>query len=84
MKIIGMALLALALTGCGAMSGIENPDRSSYFIVSEGGADGLSKLVTGGVQYCKVTQHNLGATAFNVTVTYDGESCLVEATTSDR
>jgi hypothetical protein len=55
----------------------------AYFLVSKGGVSGIVHAISGGVQYCKVTQANLGATDFEVNVQWDGEVCNVNATTKD-
>jgi len=80
---IRISFLLLLLTGCAATPLTDNPD-AGYFLVSKGGVSGVVQMISGGVQYCKVTQSNLGSTTFNVSVKYDGDTCLVEATSSDK
>jgi len=76
-------LLLLFLSGCATTGLVENPD-AGYFLVSKGGVSGVVQMLSGGINYCKVTQSNLGNTAFNVSVKYDGDICLVEAQSSDK
>jgi hypothetical protein len=75
-----LILLTLLLAGC-ATSG-DNP-REAYFMVSKGEASLLYRAFVGGIDYCKVTQYNLGNTEFIAEVQYDGETCTVEATAND-
>lgn len=73
--------LVLLLTGCA--TGGDNPN-ASYFMVSQGDVSLLYKIFAGGVEYCKVTQYNLGSTEFVVDMNYDGKTCVVEASASDK
>jgi hypothetical protein len=41
-------------------------------------------MVTGAVDYCKVSQHNLQGVSFTADVTFNGKECQVQATASDE
>lgn len=85
MKTLVCAVTLLLLSGCAATSytGGEDDD-ASYFLISQGGADGVTKFITGGVQYCKITQKNLQGVEFDVVVEYEDGKCKVEAMSSDK
>jgi hypothetical protein len=74
-------ILFVTLTGCATQG--DNPN-ASYFLVSKGEASFLYRMFMGGVDYCKVTQYNLGSTEFVIDVKYDGEDCKVEASAADE
>lgn len=76
-----VAALAVSLAGCGT---IRDDDDASYFMVSTGRADGLAAMFTGEVEYCKVTQSNLGDSEYAVSVDFDGTDCTVEAIANDK
>lgn len=85
MRALVCVVALLLLNGCAATSytGAGNED-SAYFLISEGGANGITKLVTGDVRYCKITQNNLAGTDFDVNVEYFDGKCKVEAISSDK
>lgn len=85
MRALVCVVALLLLNGCAATSytGGESED-SSYFLISEGGANGITKIVTGDVRYCKITQNNLAGTDFDVSVEYFDGKCKVEAISSDK
>lgn len=85
MKALVCVVALLLLNGCAATSytGGEDTD-SSYFLISEGGANGISKYITGDIRYCKITQKNLAETDFDVNVEYFDGKCKVEALSSDK
>jgi hypothetical protein len=72
-----LLLATLLLTGCATQG--DNPN-ASYFMVSQGEMSLVYRMFVGGVDYCKVTQYNLGGTEFVADVKYDGDTCTVEAT----
>lgn len=84
-KLGSLLLLVALLSACAATSytGGGNED-SAYFLISEGGANGITKIVTGDVRYCKITQNNLAGTEFDVSVEYFDGKCKVEAISSDK
>lgn len=85
MKSIVLAVALLLLGGCAATTRTGGDDpNSSYFLISHGGASGISRIISGGVEYCKITQKNLGTTDFDVSVTYEDGKCKVEALSSDK
>jgi hypothetical protein len=75
-----LVILTLLLAGC-ATSGSNS--REAYFMISKGEASLLYRAFVGGIDYCKVTQYNLGSTEFIAEVKYDGDSCIVEAAAND-
>lgn len=83
MKNTILAALIL-LTGCAIQGADDNPEKAAFFMVSRGDVGWIYKLISGGVDYCKVTQYNLGSTDFEATVDYDGKTCEVTATASDK
>lgn len=80
---IRAALLFLLLSGCGVTAGASSPEKTSYFMVSKGNASLLYKAIVGGIDYCKVTQHNWGGVSFTGEIQYDGEVCTVEVAAGD-
>ena len=72
-----LLVIFVLLSGCATQG--DNPN-ASYFMVSQGDVSLIYKLFAGGVDYCKVTQYNLGSTEFIAEVKYDGDACIVEAT----
>lgn len=72
-------LLLPLLSSCAATGVNDNPDGSAFFLVSKGGVSSIYKMIAGGVDYCKVTQNNLGGTQYTVLVSFDGDKCVVEA-----
>lgn len=76
-----LAFAVVLLTGCATQG--DNPN-ASYFMVSQGEVSLVYRMFFGGVDYCKVTQYNLGGTEFIVDMKYDGEDCRVEASASDE
>lgn len=74
--------LALLLTGCATQD--IDPDKASYFMVSQGDVSLIYKFFAGGVDYCKVTQSNLMKTGYIVELSYDGDKCQVTATAQNQ
>lgn len=70
-------IIVMGVSGCATQGADTNPERASYFLVSQGKVSIIHRLLTGGVDYCKVTQYNLGASDYSATVTYDGKRCTV-------
>lgn len=56
----------------------DNPEKTSFFMVSKGKASSLYQWVAGDIDYCKVTQHNLKGVQFTGEIQYDGDTCTVE------
>lgn len=84
MKVLTIFLFSLVLSnmlGCGATSYLEAADNEGacYWRVSNGGVGKTAKALSGGVQYCQVTKVGDCDLDPNVTVTYDGDNCVVEA-----
>lgn len=78
------AAVAVAVAGCATQGADQHPERAAYFMVSRGEVGIIYRWLTGGVDYCKVTQYNLAGTDFDATVDYDGETCTVSAIASDK
>ena len=74
-----IVLACILLSGCGTINSFDEPNETSFFLVSTGGASLLYKAFVGEVKYCKVTQHNLGSSEYIAEVKYNGEQCVVEA-----
>ena len=82
MKILILPLIIL-LAGCGTTASNKTPGKTSFFMVSKGNASSLYQMIAGGVDYCKVTQHNLQGVQFTGEIKYDGETCAVEVTAGE-
>lgn len=82
-QFLAIAFVAL-LSGCAIQGANENPEQAAFFMVSRGKVSIIHQLLSGGVDYCKVTQYNLGKTDFEADVDYDGKSCKVKAKASDK
>lgn len=80
MSIVGVILLS----GCTTIAGIENPEKTSYVMVSTGEASLVYKALVGGVEYCKVSQNNLLGVVFDGEIEWDGEKCVVTIVAGDN
>jgi len=82
MKLVIAVTSALAFLmsapGCGSTAMMDEPERGSFFLVSQGEASLIYKILGGGVSYCKVTQYNLGGSEYDVSVSWDGDRCVVD------
>jgi len=79
-----LVLCCAFVAGCATNGADTAPEKASYFMVSRGEVSVLYRVFMGGIDYCKVTQYNMAGTEFVADVKYDGESCVVEATASDK
>ena len=77
-------LLGLLLTGCTTLAGYEQPEKTSYVMVSTGEASLVYKALVGGVEYCKVSQNNLLGVVFDGEIEWDGEKCVVTIVAGDN
>lgn len=73
-----VALILFTLAACGTSPA--DTSKTSYFMVSKGEASGVVKMFGGGVDYCKITQSNLGGVNFVGEIVYDGENCTINVT----
>lgn len=81
-KRLCLIVLLVALPGCGGLAMYDQLEKSSFFLISKGKASGLAAMITGEVDYCKITQHNLEGSEYVVDVTYNDDTCSVQATAS--
>lgn len=75
--------LLLLLTGCSTNAAFKTPERAGYFLVSMGEASLVYKALVGGVEYCKLSQHNLQGVKFTGEIEFDGETCVVTIVAGD-
>lgn len=68
------------LSACGTTASTDRPEKTSFFMVSQGKASSLYRWVAGEVDYCKVTQHNLAALEFTGEIEYTADGCTVTVT----
>jgi len=81
MRILVFLLASSLIVGCATRTGT---DDASYFMISRGEASWFRKLLSTGIDYCKVTQSNLSGSSYAVDLKYDGDTCSVEATATDE
>lgn len=72
-----LALLMALLAGCGTTASVQNAGDTRFLLISRSQAGGVWRFLSGETTACKLTEHGMEGTAYEVE--FDGATCKVTA-----